>query len=119
MTWFKGDLEKQKLWYREYRKKNAERLREYNRLYNKNWRRKNGYHNEKRSKIKNAEKTKTRHRTMRAVMNGKIKKLPCVVCGSEKSQAHHDDYSDHLKVKWLCALHHRQYEDKKYGRRYK
>lgn len=37
---------------------------------------------------------------------GKIVKKPCEVCGSEKSQAHHDDYSKPLKVRWFCREHH-------------
>lgn len=33
---------------------------------------------------------------------GKIKKLPCRDCGSEKSEAHHEDYDKPLEVIWLC-----------------
>ena len=31
----------------------------------------------------------------------------CVVCGSEKTVAHHEDYSKPLDVVWLCRKHHR------------
>jgi hypothetical protein len=43
-----------------------------------------------------------------AIRTGKIKRQPCEVCGNPKSQAHHDDYSKPLVVKWRCALHHKQ-----------
>ena len=44
-----------------------------------------------------------------AVRDGKLKKLPCEVCGAEANvHAHHSDYSRPLDVKWLCArCHHR------------
>jgi len=31
------------------------------------------------------------------------------VCGAENAQAHHDDYSRPLDVRWLCDTHHRQH----------
>jgi hypothetical protein len=37
---------------------------------------------------------------------GKLKKEPCSVCGSMDSQKHHTDYSQPLKVVWLCREHH-------------
>lgn len=32
--------------------------------------------------------------------------LPCAVCGSPNSVAHHEDYSKPLEVVWLCQKHH-------------
>lgn len=40
------------------------------------------------------------------VKRGKVKKEPCKVCGNEKSQAHHPDYSKPAEVVWLCREHH-------------
>ena len=37
---------------------------------------------------------------------GKIVPKPCEVCGAEKAQKHHDDYSKPLLVRWLCRKCH-------------
>jgi hypothetical protein len=42
-----------------------------------------------------------------AVRDGKLIKLPCLICGA-KSQAHHPDSSEPLCVVWLCSKHHAQ-----------
>jgi hypothetical protein len=41
-----------------------------------------------------------------ALRDGRLTRQPCEVCGNEKSEAHHDDYSKPLDVKWLCKRHH-------------
>ena len=34
---------------------------------------------------------------------------PCEVCGTtNRIQAHHENYSKPLEVRWLCSLHHRR-----------
>lgn len=45
----------------------------------------------------------------KAVKSGKLKKLPCVICGSENTHGHHDDYSKPLDVIWLCHEHHMEH----------
>lgn len=45
--------------------------------------------------------------TNNALRDGKLLKLPCLICGGE-SEAHHPDYSRPLDVVWLCSLHHKQ-----------
>jgi len=40
------------------------------------------------------------------IRRGKIKKGVCEVCASKKAEAHHEDYSKPLVVKWLCRKHH-------------
>lgn len=56
------------------------------------------------------EKYPERKRAHRAVnnalRNGRLKRKPCEVCASVHSEAHHDDYSRPLDVKWLCPAHH-------------
>jgi hypothetical protein len=37
---------------------------------------------------------------------GTLKKMPCEVCGGEKVEAHHEDYSFPLNITWLCPKHH-------------
>lgn len=39
---------------------------------------------------------------------GKIKSLPCKVCGDINTHAHHPDPYRKLEVIFLCPLHHRQ-----------
>jgi hypothetical protein len=41
-----------------------------------------------------------------AIRDGRLERKSCEVCGA-KAQAHHDDYSKPLDVKWLCQRHHR------------
>lgn len=42
------------------------------------------------------------------VRRGKVKRLPCEICG-QKAEAHHEDYSKPLEVVWLCRKHHLQH----------
>lgn len=41
-----------------------------------------------------------------AVARGLIKREPCEVCGEQRSEGHHDDYSKPFDVRWLCRQHH-------------
>jgi hypothetical protein len=41
-----------------------------------------------------------------AIRDGRIKQEPCAVCGKEKTQGHHEDYSKPLDIVWLCTRHH-------------
>lgn len=45
----------------------------------------------------------------RAVVSGRLIKQPCEKCGALKVQAHHDDYSKPLDVRWLCIPHHNEH----------
>ena len=48
----------------------------------------------------------------KALYHGILKNGKCEVCGSKKSEAHHDDYSKPLKVRWLCRKHHHEHHVK-------
>jgi hypothetical protein len=52
------------------------------------------------------EKIKARKLLQSAVRSGKIKRLPCVMCGNPKSHGHHHDYDIPLDVTWLCQTCH-------------
>lgn len=41
-----------------------------------------------------------------ALLTGKLKKMPCEVCGALRVDAHHEDYDKPLDVRWLCRRHH-------------
>jgi hypothetical protein len=49
-----------------------------------------------------------RHITGNAIRDGKLKRLPCEICGLEQSEAHHVAYDSPLLVVWLCTKHHAQ-----------
>jgi ribosomal protein S27AE len=57
---------------------------------------------------RNPEKRQATWTLNNAVRDGKITKEPCEVCGEAKVEAHHDDYSKPLDVRWLCLAHHGQ-----------
>jgi hypothetical protein len=59
------------------------------------------------------ERISAKHKVEYAIHVGKILKQPCEICGAEYTQAHHDDYSKPMVVRWLCIKHHRQYHAKK------
>ena len=44
-----------------------------------------------------------------AIRDGRLKRMPCEVCGEPKSEAHHPDYLKPFDVMWLCRAHHIQW----------
>lgn len=94
-------------YFREYRKDNLSKLRKYQRIYMKKNRKKWGYAPEKKWRIENPEKVSAQKKLQRAVRSGKIKKEKCVFCKSINAIAHHPNYSEPLKVIWVCKPHHR------------
>lgn len=45
--------------------------------------------------------------TTRAIRLGILTRQPCEECGSStKVEAHHDDYTKPLQIRWLCKLCH-------------
>lgn len=61
---------------------------------------------------KNMPKRRAKDTVKRAIRDGRLIRGVCSVCGtSENVHGHHDSYEpeDWLKVRWLCALHHKQW----------
>ena len=91
--------------YRDKRKRNPSTYRKKDlAYYKKNFKkikaRREVYYRNNRHKIlaQNAVKT--------ALFKGEITRPENCACGNKKPQAHHDDYSKALEVRWLCRSCH-------------
>lgn len=60
----------------------------------------------RRYRERNPEKHSAHLAMRNAVRSGKLIPSACEVCGSAKTEGHHDDYSSPLNVRWLCKKHH-------------
>lgn len=56
----------------------------------------------------NKDKTSANYKVYYHKKKGVIIKQNCIICNSNKSQAHHADYTKPLDVIWLCPKHHMQ-----------
>lgn len=86
------DPEKNRVYMRRYRTESREKYRAARRA----------------AYARAPEKFSARSKALRAIRSGKIQKMPCEVCGDLNSEAHHDDYSKPLEVRWFCFRHHRE-----------
>lgn len=59
-------------------------------------------------KARHPDHDNCREMTRYLVRTGKIVKSACEVCGDVNVEAHHEDYSNPLNVRWLCRKHHRE-----------
>lgn len=57
--------------------------------------------------IKYPNRVKANMAARNAVRDGRLTKLPCLMCGSD-AVAHHPDYDRPLDVVWLCHSHHKK-----------
>lgn len=57
-------------------------------------------------KKRHPEKRRAHSLVGNAIRDGRLMWSPCEVCGAKRAQAHHDDYSKPLDVRWLCKPHH-------------
>lgn len=59
-------------------------------------------------RLKPSEQPKTLARVAvrRALEAGRLLKQACEVCGNSDADAHHNNYDEPLKVRWLCRIHH-------------
>jgi ribosomal protein S27AE len=51
-------------------------------------------------------KVSANRKVQNCIKRGLLLRQPCERCGSTPAQAHHDDYSRPLDVRWLCPSHH-------------
>lgn len=65
---------------------------------------------QRRLRRKYPDKYRARRAVRRAMLSGVLRRQPCEVCGLKTSEAHHEDYSKPLQVRWLCRRHHRAAE---------
>jgi hypothetical protein len=112
---------------REHRKNNLDRIRSYDRKRGRTEKRLSLSRERSRKKRvecakykkawieRNSEKRAAHLLVQGAVSRKEIVKGVCEVCGAAKVEAHHDDYTKPLEVRWLCrkhhAEHHRKYKD--------
>ncbi len=94
---------------RQYRDKNIEKVRAYDRNRGLLLHRKERCVINTRKRRKDPDGYMAAHGAVaRALKSGKIERIPCCMCGTtEKIHAHHDDYSKPLEVMWLCVVHHK------------
>lgn len=76
-------------------------MKSKNTLHNKNWR------------SRNPDKYKAHQIVQNALRNKSLVKLPCIICGEIKVQAHHEDYTKPLEIIWFCHKHHVEHHYKK------
>ncbi len=55
---------------------------------------------------KSKHKVKVHNLVYKAISLGALVRQPCEICSKQETDAHHDDYSKPLDVKWLCRVHH-------------
>lgn len=92
-----------------YRDRHREAFNANRRLANKRNADKRGQKQREYAKA-NKLKVQARSAVLVAMRQGKLKRQPCEKCGSARYiQAHHDDYSKPLEVRWLCAICHKRH----------
>ncbi len=99
------EIKKDPAQYEEHRRKKAD--------YTRQWQQDNpGKHvaNNQAYRTRAREKHNARAKVEQAIKKGKLVRQPCEVCGDPESEAHHDDYSKPLEVRWFCGEHHRLHD---------
>lgn len=59
-------------------------------------------------------KRRASYLTSNAIRDGRLIQQPCEKCNDPAAEAHHDDYSKPLDVRWLCRKHHLEHHGKVY-----
>jgi Protein of unknown function (DUF3102) len=58
------------------------------------------------NRVQQQLKRRARDLVRKALNAGELQRQPCEVCLDLKVEAHHDDYSRPLDVRWFCVRHH-------------
>jgi hypothetical protein len=58
--------------------------------------------------ITELDKAWCRAATAKLIRQGKLRRQPCEICGARETLAHHIDYSDPERIRWLCKRHKRE-----------
>ena len=58
------------------------------------------------------DRYRARYTVSNALKSGQLTRQPCEICG-EPAQAHHEDYSRPLDVRWRCFEHHLNEQNKR------
>ncbi|KKM26317.1 hypothetical protein LCGC14_1585970 [marine sediment metagenome] len=120
-------VEEQSKYFKEWYSKNKEKVQQRSKQWKKDnltpekrkqyqdkWYKKTGALVENKYYHEERDKSKLRANWMvaRSIKTGKIMTQPCMVCGDEKAEAHHDSYTkdNWLIVRWLCRKHHYEAE---------
>lgn len=61
----------------------------------------------KKWRAANPEKKRAHDAVDRAIRRGQLVRQGCESCGNW-AEAHHEDYSKPLEVRWLCRKHHKE-----------
>jgi hypothetical protein len=121
-SWRERNPEKIKEYTKKSLEKNKEKINERRRTPErrkvcnesvKNWRKNNPEkfaESEKARRLKDRPKELARNYVYKQISKGKLERpSTCERCFKEcKPEAHHDDYTKPLLIKWLCKICHRQ-----------
>jgi hypothetical protein len=92
-----------------HRNKNLEKVRAYDRERNKISKRiKMQVEVTRAWRAEDSRRSVAHSAVAKAIRKGFLVRMPCIKCGKEKSEAHHEDYDKPLEVMWLCTPCHKQ-----------
>jgi len=98
VKWRRANPQAARLINRRFKAAKREKLKEYDKQY----------------AAANPHKIRAQSAVACAVLRGRLIRQDCEICGAchgrdgQIVNAHHEDYSRPLEVRWLCARHHRQ-----------